>query len=57
MILAENEYNLQTMLNDIVKVCKTFGMELNEKKTTATVIEKKPETDITIRINKKLVSK
>ena len=41
VILASSKCNLQRMLNNIVRVCKAFGMELNEKKTKVMVVEKK----------------
>ena len=53
VILADSEQNLQRMLNNIVRVCKDFGMELNDKKTKVMIIEKKPQTRIKIVVNDK----
>ena len=41
------------MPNNIVRVCKDLGMELNDKKTNVMVIEKKPQTRIKIIFNGK----
>ena len=40
------------MLNSTIRVCKNFGMELNEK-TKVMVIEKKPETTVKMVSNGK----
>ena len=51
VILADSKHSLQRMLNNIVRVCKDSGMELNDKKTKVVVIEKKPQTRIKILVN------
>ena len=51
VILADSKHSLQRMLNNIVRVCKDSGMELNDKKTKVMVIEKKPQTRIKILVN------
>ena len=53
MIFASITHDLQRMLNSIVRVCKDFGMELNEKKTTVVVIDKKAEANIKITVSSK----
>ena len=53
VILADNEQNLQRMPNNSVRVCKDFGMELNDKKTEVMAIEKKPQTRIKFVVNDK----
>ena len=42
VILADSEQNVQRMPNNSGRVCKDFGMELNDKKTKGMVIEKVP---------------
>ena len=40
-ILADNECDLQKVLSNIVKVCKSFGMEFNERRQKLSLLKRK----------------
>ena len=49
VILAENEENLQTMMESLNNKCKEYGMAINAKKTTVMVMRAKAETKCKLR--------